>query len=432
MPVHESFVRKLSVVVNEGSGCLFQPATQEYTYVLTVKHNVAEEESGILFDNIKIIKFYPQVASLTPIKTYLHPTLDLALIKVPYQKELNFPIFFNKPQRNDRLRIAGYPSYKREGDDDWLQTILARADIDTNDSQYEVIGEQPFFTAEKTPQETIIGFSGSGLFDESSELPVLKGMMPSLVSAGGEHNRLNVLNIHCFNEIIIREGLLPILPKCLINFEDYSNASFTKFADEVQFLLEQVFKERGHTISPFQIIEVLKRKLFLPFKDNYKDHVIDFELWKGWLVLLSFLWIIGDDKVKVNEVIKVLANEQEIMLRYFHAEGDKRMSDFLEFILNDVYSEINANENIIIHSSPPPLHKHYTQEQLSRMLRNICAADFRVRMKNEIDIDNPNSVKPINIFHLTYMEEGISSVDFLGDLKLFREAIKQKLLTILN
>ena len=39
--------RYYTVVVNNGSGCLFQPPDQDFTYVLTVKHNLQTSQTLI-------------------------------------------------------------------------------------------------------------------------------------------------------------------------------------------------------------------------------------------------------------------------------------------------------------------------------------------------------------------------------------------------
>ena len=38
--------RIYSCVVNNGSGCLFQPKSSEYTFILTVKHNLIKESAS--------------------------------------------------------------------------------------------------------------------------------------------------------------------------------------------------------------------------------------------------------------------------------------------------------------------------------------------------------------------------------------------------
>ncbi len=90
MATIEDQLRFYAVKVNEGSGCLFQPDSKEYTYVLTVKHNLEIENSVgekelIALNDIKIYRGNVDGERISDIIAFeLHETLDLALIVIPY------------------------------------------------------------------------------------------------------------------------------------------------------------------------------------------------------------------------------------------------------------------------------------------------------------------------------------------------------------
>ena len=89
--------RLFSVKVGAGSGCLFQPTSESYTYVLTARHvvegaNVTQVQRELIGENGAI-----QIESIDIIgQPYFHPNkeVDAAILKVSFVKTL--PVVVNK------------------------------------------------------------------------------------------------------------------------------------------------------------------------------------------------------------------------------------------------------------------------------------------------------------------------------------------------
>lgn len=432
MPVNENDLKQLAVKVNLGSGCLYQPATKDYTYVLTVRHNVATQGTNLKMPSIKVSRSegIPFEYVVDPNDVFLHPdvNIDLAILKIPYT-EIVAVVHHAKASRNDRLRIWGFPDIKA-GQVDQSGTFLMTADI-SNAMQFQAIGDMAFSTTDFSSAENVIGFSGSGVFDEHSSRPMLKGIMPALEAPGGAHNRLNVYHISALEAIISANGLMAMTPFCLLSFESYIVDCFGAYPDEIQGLLSEKSNELLLHFNPFSISESVKEKLFIPYSIDYASHLLKAELWKGWLSLLTFLWIVDSSNMEVGQVVQLLHGPEKIHIRYFHSE-DPRMSNIVHKILIDAYESIEPRDNIVVYSDVNPKGpKYFTEEKLCKMIINVCSPNKTLLQKNDIDISNPGSIKPISIMHLEHLGDEIACTPFESSFANFEASVKEKILTYL-
>lgn len=433
MPVNEEALKTLTVKVNEGSGCIFRPATNEYYYVLTVRHNVAQKGTDEKMDIINVSQEEPIPFNINvkPENVFLHPDLgvDLALIKIldaPPEVRINYSI----AQRKDQLRVYGFPDIleKRKNR---IGSFLLTADI-SDKEMFEATGVPSFSTNEFSAAENIIGLSGSGIFDEESEIPLLKGIMPELTGAGGVYNKLNIYHIHMFDALIEHHNLMKLIPYQLLSFDIYHHKSFEAFPDVIQTLLVEKAIEMGRFFHPLIISENIKDKLFIPYSTSYTSHLMQEKLWQGWLKILCFIWLCDENLVEVNEVIKLLSEGKPIHIRYFHTQ-EKNMASIVEKILHDTYDQIEPNDNIIVSSDIHLLgRKHFFDTDLVGIVNDVCHGNTVLRRKTEIDITSPSSVKSISIMHLSCMEEALAEVRYLTSNAQFEQSARTAILNYLK
>lgn len=82
--------RKCSVKVDEGSGVLFQPMTEQYSYILTAKHNLYDDDNNDQevysythpkdLSDIEI-KHINNNVSIVILNKFEHSSLDIAILK---------------------------------------------------------------------------------------------------------------------------------------------------------------------------------------------------------------------------------------------------------------------------------------------------------------------------------------------------------------
>lgn len=433
MPVNEEALKALTVKVNEGSGCIFRPATKEYYYVLTVRHNVAQKGTEDKMDIINVSQQEPIPFNINvePENVFLHPDLDvdLALIKIlgiPPEVRINYSI----AQRNDRLRVYGFPDIL-ENRKNGIGSFLLTADI-SDKEMFEATGDPSFSTNEFSSAQNIIGLSGSGIFDEESEIPLLKGVMPELTGAGGVYNKLNIYHIHMFNALIEHHSLMKLIPYQLLSFNTYHQKSFEAFPEVIQTLLVEKANELGKIFHPLIISQNIKDKLFIPYSTSYTSRLMQENLWQGWLKILCFIWLCDENLVEVNEVIKLLSEDKPIHIRYFHTQ-EKTMASIVEKILYDTYDQIEPNDNIIVSSDIHPLgRRHFFDTDLVGIVNDVCNGNPVLRRKTEIDITSPSSVKSISIMHLSCMEDAIAEVRYLTSNAQFEQSARTAILNYLK
>ena len=87
MPTIGDLYRHFTVVVNNGSGCIFQPSAGDYTYIFTVKHNliIDKEINDYKKEDIKVSRNYEAYTKnifLPVTNVFIHPDKDCAIVQV--------------------------------------------------------------------------------------------------------------------------------------------------------------------------------------------------------------------------------------------------------------------------------------------------------------------------------------------------------------
>jgi len=185
----------LTVIVGDGSGVIFQPS-ENYSYILTAKHNLKDNLSIITYDG----------DNLNIQKCYKHEILDIAIIKVEKIDSPEILIQKEKPEYLKKYKIYGYPVTRRKNDkeDKILDYDL---EITSNSNKNYNIDVR---NADSSPYEEVVGFSGGGLFNAENtneNIVYLAGIECKMTNEGDEdeketHNRLRFISINAFDEII--------------------------------------------------------------------------------------------------------------------------------------------------------------------------------------------------------------------------------------
>src|SRR5674476_458710 len=131
--MNQEDLKLYNVIVGAGSGCLFQPLTNENTYILTAKHLLFKEVTNDKGQKIKIEKPDGEVIEIKRIvKTdqiwieelvdfhilkgvnyFPHVNADCAILKIEFIP--NFDNIFIKQDFNQEsgFELHGYPAYFR-------------------------------------------------------------------------------------------------------------------------------------------------------------------------------------------------------------------------------------------------------------------------------------------------------------------------------
>jgi hypothetical protein len=284
--------RALTVKVNNGSGCLFQPFTTDYSYVLTAKHVIKD----LSVDNIKIEQ---QTGKEPVILDLIEPpyyddndeTRDsAAIIKVKrievedilpvYKKELKF----NAPHI---YKLCGYPLKRRNDDDSYRSNdVELKEDKLDNFIEAEVQGKPPF--------HEVNGMSGGGILREFGSNIELIGIQSEMAAKDDDEilGRINFIPLDLFRELIEKKGLSPLMPSYLACFSHLKDSIFPlnnlvpDYISLKEYLLNHVKSKLCESIFPYQILEEYKESLLISGHSSanlFNKHL--------WITFLEFIVI---------------------------------------------------------------------------------------------------------------------------------------------
>lgn len=253
---HLNKLHEFAVKVAGGSGCLFQPETTEYTYVLTAKH--------VIKDLVKIsitreVNSKPRVQSLVIIgKPYFldNSDEDAAIIKIKYIKDLS-PLYIidNSNETDIKYYFIGHPGVRRKNKSSYRPDPISEI-LPRTDGFYEAI------VMPVAIQKEIEGKSGGGIIGVKNNEYFLAGIQSNM-SANRTRETLghvDVMPLSVFDKIIERysEELLPIKSKFIkpprrslssesddsLSHPNYPSPSkeiaFGKFPDDIKHFTNQV------------------------------------------------------------------------------------------------------------------------------------------------------------------------------------------------
>ena len=175
--------KQCSVRLDGGSGVLFQPMTEDYTYILTAKHNLYNDSEEKSINDIKYI-LYREDEPKNILEKHEHSTLDIAILKIekipfdsPYKE-------FEQPNNGDIFKFYGYPENRRYKTEKIKYFNLNIGDMD----RFEITASnQEYF-----PKNDIDGCSGGGVFKQDGDNFYLVGIEHSMDAQSEEEVEHNI------------------------------------------------------------------------------------------------------------------------------------------------------------------------------------------------------------------------------------------------
>jgi hypothetical protein len=429
MPSIEEKLRFFAVRVNNGSGCIFQPNTIEFSYILSVKHNIEKEDKSIYpIEEIKVIRNNGDIIVIDSI--YIHDNQDLILLKVPYLGSPEYILTASEPIREEKLAVFGYPEYL-EGKTTDLQCVCGMS-IQTGIS-YEITSINPMYTFNKGAQKNVVGFSGSGIFKIEDDNIILKGIFPRLNDSEGAHNKINGFNINPINELIRNNGLLELLPDYMCNFSFLKNEVFNLdagFANaDIEFTKNFLKSKTEEIISspltPIGIKKLFEKRLILFNQDS--SFLQSKGLWILWLEFLTILNILKKEEYTEEKVKDIFNN-----IRLISVDGD---GDWSEQLTNMVYSDYRGlkKEGIVIIgiSKSPADEETYVLDKAIPHIANAIKEKRKSHDRGLLQIDDGINfpLEEYKFIHIEYfkkrsiIKKHVEYAEILDDDKLLEKLV---------
>lgn len=372
------------VKVEGGSGCLFQPIDDEYSYVLTAKHVISGNNSPsinrqVLEENGSL-KNVPLEIIGSP---FLHtdPNKDAAIIKVkkidPIEELLRDDFL---AENKEGYYLCGHPNSRRNQNDSFrLDEINI---LQTKEYNYrEAKSKQPIIYNE------VVGQSGGGILKIEDSCILLAGMQSRMAAEDGKETlgRLVIMPLSFYDEIIAEneDKLSKLFPPYIGSFERLLNDIFplpnlTIKRNLIQNELKRIAKELCSDFSPATILEIFGEQFLI--HGTEKSIIYHKQLW------LSFLEILSINQLhNLNKITLVDLKELHKKRKLFIVDTDKwtkKIEDIYKSNLSDIEkggaivicatneteptkTEILSEELIILDISTP-----FEKDNISNTVRN--------------------------------------------------------------
>lgn len=366
-------LKRYSVIVEGGSGCLFQPMTDAYTYVLTAKHlffDKKTDEQGQDYNvqktdgtNIEISRFI-QIPigwdekvipfELQEGETYFpHKDADIAILKIEPAIEgfekISIEEIFKEP---DKYELCGFPSNVRD-----------TRDYTTHKLENFISSNGYFHSARlfgTLRQDDIEGMSGCGIlsiFNDNISIIGIQSKMGNQIFPAGE---IGFVQIKYFNEIVeyvdYKEKLSKLFPPYMKNFDFLLEDCFALEVDEIDetkiqgartILRNKAFEITQSDITPIGIKEFFNERLLINEKElSCLSHK------KVWISWLEFLVIMN--MMKYEELNSDMLSELFNSYRLKFINTDDWTGIFRTDLLKSDYIGLKENSTVVVNTRNSP------------------------------------------------------------------------------
>ncbi|HMI79686.1 MAG TPA: ABC-three component system protein [Cyclobacteriaceae bacterium] len=372
-----------NVIVENGSGCFFQPiADSQHTYILSSKHLFEGEridnngnkvpfntEDGASID-IRRLEYKDgqftenkiDFALIRGSNYFPHKSADACILKVPFQSGFGKICQQETSYSNSvGYKLYGFPSNRRAND------------VGKNDTTYEITGftlpANDLYGAQlqntTLNREDIQGMSGGGILRRTETCVIIAGIQSEVASAHFAAGQIFFTPIRLYQEIIDDPSasgkLTKLYPPYLGNFSFLKDEAFIL---DVDAFTEQTIKYVRITlhnkaqkiiesdVTPEGIKQLFKEKLLII--EDQKEELGFKALWIAWLEFLTILNIVKYDNIDMKTLSDIFTNYR---LKYINID-DWTDPDFRQYIGKADYTGLKANSNIFISSRRSPKSTH--------------------------------------------------------------------------
>ena len=391
-----SKIREYIVIVNAGSGCIFQPMDDAYAYVLTAKHNITDNKIN-LFKRFKLNenKGWDEIdipmEGLVDNENYFpHNNRDIAIIKIEKIPDLENIIRFDDIDDDRKGYIlAGYPETRRTNyaakKDNWYRQDEDMTILNMKANQLRE-GKVP----DNAGYDEIVGQSGGGILKISGDYLLLAGIQNKMVDSAEEQmGRVEFSPISLFDEIIEthQQQLSPLNPPYCKSFEFlkeqimkldgcfmHENVFYAR-----QFLLSITDEILKNPLTPDVIRSKLKKRM-LSYNEE-EDSLLRKGLWVAWLEFLIVLKVIGENP-KSEQDLEEVFNKYRVI---YSSSKEDWGNLFKEKIVYSDYKGLKDNACVIFANDTHP------QKTIIKrgLISNIARLIPRKEMKIDAGVNNP-------------------------------------------
>ncbi|MFY0256400.1 ABC-three component system protein [Chitinophaga sp. 30R24] len=383
-----------SVVVSTGSGCLFQPMADEYSYILTAKHCV-QGISEILVQRhfIDESTSLPTSAAIRVIEApYLHQDehKDAAIIKIEKIDGLDHLVRTDAPfNASDKYYLTGHPLARREADFTFRANELSILNNKGN-GYIECELNKPALYSE------IAGHSGGGIIRINNGFFSLAGIQKGMSAFDDKESlgRIDIMPLSFYDEIIQQNevNLAPLVQPYLKSFLwlvdnifPLRNLAFNK--DILTKVLKEIASDLCNEFTPEEVITLYGDSILI--SGQQKEIINNKLLWISFLEILVINQLYKNEKITFDQ-LKELHKKRKLLFGVA-----SNWIELTEDILRSDLSDIEKGGIVIINveGDTEPSFVELSGEIVS----NICSVPVK-----EMNISNTvrNPIEDLSIVHI--------------------------------
>ena len=409
--------RKHIVILNEGSGCIIQPMTDEYLYVLTAKHNILNKNNQITelirfsFDNNIWNRVEISTVNLIENEHYfLHPDKDVAIVKIPPVPGFDGAYRFdNINEEKSDYYLLGYPEIRRKNQqNEWYRQDPGVQILDPR--------ENGIFEAQIPGNVTlneVRGESGGAILKIVGNKMYLAGIQNRMAEDDEQLGRVRFNALTSFDEIVTShpDKLQPILPFYLKSFSfletevfmlQYGILTKAKCEKLTQILKAKAVSLKNSPLAPKVIRDFIKTNLpNTHISEGYENN--DKKIWILWLELLTILNIAKEKAHSIADLPDIFRK-----VRLFYSNTNK---DYWYVHLHDLLSKDYSGldkDGIVIVASNIKADDDFHILDLSKIPESIFQAVENAHqergMRTDIAIESP--LKKYKFANISAFKEG--------------------------
>ncbi|GAB4038620.1 ABC-three component system protein [Spirosoma gilvum] len=419
-------IANLTVIVGEGSGCLYKTNSQEYDYVLTAKHNVEGKE------DLKVIRQYidefgniiPQELKIIGVP-FLHSNKDkdAAIIKIENLENLE-ALYREEYNRLDSYELIGHPDTRKDQKFSFRSNTLkvknikefgyVEAEINKACTYGEILGQSGGGVIRQTLNKTfLVGIQRRMSVDDEIEMLSRIDFMPItfydeiIEQYHQDLEKITLSFLECFSSL--KNQVMPLTGALVEN-----HVKFTR-----NFLRSITDKIVSNKLTPIYIKDFFEERLLI--HNQSKNSLNHKKLWLAWLEFLIIMNIYQTTQID-DSTIEDLFNSHRLI--FSNTEED--WSTELENIIKSDFKGLHNDGKIIISTINPPVISVIPADYVTDIIREQSIP------RDELMIDEASDYPLVGhkLIHLTaFQRECIiaKSIEYKDYSTLDENQLKAKL-----
>ncbi|HEV7350358.1 ABC-three component system protein [Telluribacter sp.] len=411
------------VCVHTGSGCLFQPMTEEQcSYVLTAKHIFIEAgeltTKEILISRSRLGEGGPELHKISfgtlhkGVNYFPHPDKDIAILKIEKQDGLDYLIRADDVLTDRKgYFLSGYPYIRRNTSTPIPEWYRNNEDVVIKEQK----GEFREARVEGAPNhEEIKGQSGGGILKIKGKYLLLAGVQNRMVPGNEQLGNILFSPLCSFDEIILLYSselttLCAPYMRCFSYLKDYVfNLQAGLYTDDVAYAIEYLKTRTVQIVqsktTPYFIKEFFNIKLLI--NQQPQEVLQTRNIWIAWLEFLIILNI-AKEKVHSSEELEEVFNSFRML--FSNTEGD--WSGELQNILYSDFRGLRENGLVVIGTPNPPHNDGYELPYGIPLITQVKRQTDRSKLKIDDGISYP--FDKFRFVHLDYFKNKTISKKYL-------------------